>query len=187
MLVLGAQSGFLCGAVCRAVAPLRECSARGVCGRRHNKFITGVVRAPITGIVLATEMTGSVSMLLPNVVRMLDGHAGGGPAERPADLQFAPGARIARRTNLPPLKKKVRPNSRGLPRSRSTPGSSLRGARATRQSKLILAAVAVDCFAAPAMTGSVLTRSNMPYSNAKMRLQSFFMLTTIQPSFFASS
>ena len=28
-------------------------------------FFAGVVRAPITGIVLATEMTGSVSMLLP--------------------------------------------------------------------------------------------------------------------------
>ena len=28
-------------------------------------FFTGVVRAPITGIVLATEMTASVSMLLP--------------------------------------------------------------------------------------------------------------------------
>ena len=28
-------------------------------------FFTGVVRAPITGIVLVTEMTGSVTMLLP--------------------------------------------------------------------------------------------------------------------------
>jgi chloride channel protein, CIC family len=28
-------------------------------------FFTGVVGAPITSIVLATEMTGSVSMLLP--------------------------------------------------------------------------------------------------------------------------
>jgi H+/Cl- antiporter ClcA len=28
-------------------------------------FFTGVVRAPITGIVLATEMTASVTMLLP--------------------------------------------------------------------------------------------------------------------------
>jgi chloride channel protein, CIC family len=28
-------------------------------------FFAGVVRAPITGIVLATEMTGNVSMLLP--------------------------------------------------------------------------------------------------------------------------
>jgi CIC family chloride channel protein len=28
-------------------------------------FFAGAVRAPITGIVLATEMTGSISMLLP--------------------------------------------------------------------------------------------------------------------------
>jgi CIC family chloride channel protein len=28
-------------------------------------FFAGVVRAPITGIVLATEMTANVSMLLP--------------------------------------------------------------------------------------------------------------------------
>jgi CIC family chloride channel protein len=28
-------------------------------------FFTGVVRAPITGMVLTTEMTASVSMLLP--------------------------------------------------------------------------------------------------------------------------
>ena len=28
-------------------------------------FFTGVVRAPLTGIVLVTEITGSVTMLLP--------------------------------------------------------------------------------------------------------------------------
>jgi CIC family chloride channel protein len=28
-------------------------------------FFAGVVRAPLTGIVLVTEMTGNVSMLLP--------------------------------------------------------------------------------------------------------------------------
>jgi CIC family chloride channel protein len=28
-------------------------------------FFTGVVRAPVTGIVLVTEMTGGVSLLLP--------------------------------------------------------------------------------------------------------------------------
>ena len=31
-------------------------------------FFTGVVRAPITGIVLATEMTASVTMLLPMLI-----------------------------------------------------------------------------------------------------------------------
>jgi CIC family chloride channel protein len=65
MLVLGAQFGFLCGAVCRAVAPYVNVQPEAFAVVGIAAFFTGVVRAPITGIVLATEMTGSVSMLLP--------------------------------------------------------------------------------------------------------------------------
>jgi CIC family chloride channel protein len=64
MLVLGAQFGFLSGGICRILLPHLDLQPEGfaVVGMA---FFTGVVRAPITGIVLATEMTGSVSMLLP--------------------------------------------------------------------------------------------------------------------------
>jgi chloride channel protein, CIC family len=65
MLVLGAQLGFLCGAVCRAVVPYLNVQPEAFAVIGIAAFFTGVVRAPITGIVLATEMTGSVSMLLP--------------------------------------------------------------------------------------------------------------------------
>jgi CIC family chloride channel protein len=65
MLVLGAQFGFLCGAVCRAVAPYLNVQPEAFAIVGIAAFFTGVVRAPITGIVLATEMTGNVTMLLP--------------------------------------------------------------------------------------------------------------------------
>ena len=65
MLVLGAQFGFLCGAVCRTLSPYLNVQPEAFAVVGIAAFFTGVVRAPITGIVLATEMTGSVSMLLP--------------------------------------------------------------------------------------------------------------------------
>jgi CIC family chloride channel protein len=65
MLVLGAQFGFLCGAVCRALSPYLHVQPEAFAVVGIAAFFTGVVRAPITGIVLATEMTGSVTMLLP--------------------------------------------------------------------------------------------------------------------------
>jgi CIC family chloride channel protein len=65
MLVLGAQFGFLSGAVCRAVAPYVNVQPEAFAVVGIAAFFAGVVRAPITGIVLATEMTGSVTMLLP--------------------------------------------------------------------------------------------------------------------------
>jgi chloride channel protein, CIC family len=65
MLVLGAQFGFLCGAACRAVAPYLNVQPEAFAVVGIAAFFTGVVRAPITGIVLVTEMTGSVTMLLP--------------------------------------------------------------------------------------------------------------------------
>jgi chloride channel protein, CIC family len=65
MLVLGAQFGFVCGAVCRALLPYLDVQPEAFAIVGMAAFFAGVVRAPITGIVLATEMTGSVSMLLP--------------------------------------------------------------------------------------------------------------------------
>jgi CIC family chloride channel protein len=65
MLVLGAQFGFLSGGVCQTLLPDLDVQPEGFAVVGMAAFFTGVVRAPITGIVLATEMTASVSMLLP--------------------------------------------------------------------------------------------------------------------------
>jgi CIC family chloride channel protein len=65
MLVLGAQIGFLSGEVCRTLLPYLDVQPEAFAIVGMAAFFAGVVRAPITGMVLATEMTGSVSMLLP--------------------------------------------------------------------------------------------------------------------------
>jgi chloride channel protein, CIC family len=65
MLVLGAQVGFLSGGVCQSLLPHLHVQPEGFAVVGMAAFFTGVVRAPVTGIVLATEMTASVSMLLP--------------------------------------------------------------------------------------------------------------------------
>jgi chloride channel protein, CIC family len=65
LLVLGAQLGLFFGIGCQflfsglGVQPV----AFAVVGMAA--FFAGVVRAPLTGIVLVTEMTGNVTMLLP--------------------------------------------------------------------------------------------------------------------------
>jgi chloride channel protein, CIC family len=65
MLVLGAQSGVLLGLLCHAWFPdvALDVTALGVVGMAA--FFTAVVRAPVTGIVLVTEMTASFTLLLP--------------------------------------------------------------------------------------------------------------------------
>ena len=65
MLVLGAQFGFLCGAAGQALFPGLSIQPEGFAVVGIAALFAGVVRAPITGLVLATEMTDSVSMLLP--------------------------------------------------------------------------------------------------------------------------
>ena len=64
MLVLGSQSGLLFGTLARrlpgAGAHPTEYAVVGMAA-----FFTAVVRAPLTGIVLATELTGSFELLLP--------------------------------------------------------------------------------------------------------------------------
>jgi chloride channel protein, CIC family len=65
MLVLGAQLGLLFGALCQTAFPELEIDATafGVVGMAA--FFTGVVQAPVTGIVLVVEMTAGFTMLLP--------------------------------------------------------------------------------------------------------------------------
>ena len=65
MLVLGAQSGLLFGAACRMAFPGLDIQPEGFAVVGLAAFFTGVVRAPLTGIVLVTEITGNVTMLLP--------------------------------------------------------------------------------------------------------------------------
>jgi chloride channel protein, CIC family len=65
LLVLGAQFGLLCGVLCRLAFPDLgiEPEAFAVVGMAA--FFTGVVQAPVTGIVLVTEMTAAFTTLLP--------------------------------------------------------------------------------------------------------------------------
>jgi chloride channel protein, CIC family len=65
MLVLGAQLGLAFGLVCQMMFPDLGIEPTGFAVVGMAAFFTGVVRAPLTGIVLVTEMTASVVMLLP--------------------------------------------------------------------------------------------------------------------------
>jgi CIC family chloride channel protein len=65
MLVLGAQIGLLFFAISHYILPDLDASASAFAVVGMAAFFTGVVRAPITGIVLITEMTASFTMLLP--------------------------------------------------------------------------------------------------------------------------
>jgi CIC family chloride channel protein len=65
MLVLGAQGGLLYGALCTywATGLALDPKAFAVVGMAA--FFTAVVRSPLTGIVLAIELTGCSTLLLP--------------------------------------------------------------------------------------------------------------------------
>ncbi len=65
MLVLGAQLGVLVGALCRMAFPDLDVDATAFAVVGMAAFFTGVVQAPVTGIVLVAEMTGGFTMLLP--------------------------------------------------------------------------------------------------------------------------
>jgi chloride channel protein, CIC family len=65
LLVVGAQSGLLFGAACEVLFPGLGVPREAFALVGMAAFFTGVVRAPVTGIVLVTEMTANVSMLLP--------------------------------------------------------------------------------------------------------------------------
>jgi CIC family chloride channel protein len=68
MLALGAQLGLFLGLLCRMAFPDLDIQAEGFAVVGMAAFFTGVVRAPLTGIVLVTEMTANVTMLLPMLV-----------------------------------------------------------------------------------------------------------------------
>jgi chloride channel protein, CIC family len=65
LLVLGAQSGLVLGTLFGRWFPYlaERPAAFAVVGMAA--FFTAVVRAPVTGIILVTEMTGSFTLLLP--------------------------------------------------------------------------------------------------------------------------
>jgi chloride channel protein, CIC family len=65
MLVLGAQSGLVFGRICIYWFPSTAAYPSASVAVAMAAFFTAVVRAPITGIVLVTEMTGSFTLLLP--------------------------------------------------------------------------------------------------------------------------
>jgi CIC family chloride channel protein len=65
MLVLGAQSGLLFGILCDRWLPSFTPGATAFAVAGMAAFFTAVVRSPVTGIILVTEMTGSFTLLLP--------------------------------------------------------------------------------------------------------------------------
>lgn len=65
MLALGAQFGLAFGLAARLAFPGLDIQPEGFAVVGMAALFTGVVRAPLTGIVLATEMTADVTMLLP--------------------------------------------------------------------------------------------------------------------------
>jgi CIC family chloride channel protein len=67
ILVLGAQLGLFCGACCHIAFPGISLDPIAFAVVGMAAFFTGVVQAPITGIVLIIEMTASFTMLLPMI------------------------------------------------------------------------------------------------------------------------
>jgi chloride channel protein, CIC family len=65
MLVLGAQLGLCCGALCQMSFPDLAIDPVAFAVVGMAAFFTGVVQAPVTGIVLVVEMTAGFTMLLP--------------------------------------------------------------------------------------------------------------------------
>ncbi len=65
LLVLGAQLGLVFGIVCLHAFPEWAPDPRMLAVVGMAAFFTGVVRAPLTGITLVTEMTGGFTLLLP--------------------------------------------------------------------------------------------------------------------------
>jgi CIC family chloride channel protein len=64
LLTLGAQFGLFFGLACEFAFPGLNVQPEGFAVVGMAALFTGIVRAPLTGIVLATEMTGNVTMLL---------------------------------------------------------------------------------------------------------------------------
>ncbi len=67
MLVLGAQLGLFFGILCRDLFSGLNMQPEAFALVGMGAFFCGVVQAPLTGIVLVTEMTGDVALLLPMI------------------------------------------------------------------------------------------------------------------------
>jgi CIC family chloride channel protein len=65
MLVLGTQGGLLYGLLIAQLAGPLAVDVRGMALVGMAAFFTAVVRSPLTGMVLAIELTGSFNQLLP--------------------------------------------------------------------------------------------------------------------------
>jgi CIC family chloride channel protein len=65
MLVLGSQSGLLFGTLCSRWLPSAAAHPTEYAVVGMAALFTAVVRAPLTGIILAIELTGSFTLLLP--------------------------------------------------------------------------------------------------------------------------
>jgi chloride channel protein, CIC family len=65
MLVLGAQLGLFFGQLCQLLFPDLNIQPEAFAAVGMAAFFVGVVRAPLTGIVLVAEMTADVTMFLP--------------------------------------------------------------------------------------------------------------------------
>jgi CIC family chloride channel protein len=65
LLVVGAQVGLLFGILCRLAFPDLNIQPEAFAVVGMAAFFTGVVRAPVTGILLVIEMTASFRMFLP--------------------------------------------------------------------------------------------------------------------------
>lgn len=65
MLVLGAQLGLLFAALCGIIVPHSGVAPTAFAVVAIAAFFTAVVRAPVTGIVLVTELTASFTQLMP--------------------------------------------------------------------------------------------------------------------------
>jgi chloride channel protein, CIC family len=65
LLLLGAQLGLVCGTIARGVFPGLGIDPLSFAVVGMAAFFVGVVRAPVTGIVLVIEMTAAFTSLLP--------------------------------------------------------------------------------------------------------------------------
>jgi chloride channel protein, CIC family len=65
MLVLGSQSGLLFGTICHHWFPIAAASPTEFAIVGMAALFAAVVQAPLTGIILAIELTGSFTLFLP--------------------------------------------------------------------------------------------------------------------------
>jgi len=65
MLTIGAQAGLLFATVCSLLVPNLHLSVASCAVVGMAAFFTAVVRAPVTGIVLVTELTAGFTQLMP--------------------------------------------------------------------------------------------------------------------------